>query len=212
MNNYIITIARGYGSGGSHIARELSSKLNIPYYDTEILTKASSLSGINESYFYQANEKISNGQLVFSNRKYDYSWPLYPSEDKRFLSNDNLFNYQARVILELAKSDQLSCIIVGKAANFILRDFPNALRINIQAPIEKCTNNIMERLVYDEAKAKNIILKTDQYRKNYYKYYTGGDWSNPAEYDLSINTGRISESAAVELILQTLKNKYQDIL
>lgn len=208
MKNYVITIARGYGSGGSHIARQLSKELNIPYYDTEILTKASELSGINESFFFEANEKISKGQLVFSGRKTDYQWVIYPPQDKRYLSNENLFAYQAKVMLNLAASGSQSCIIIGKAANFVLRTFPNVLRLNIQAPIEKCVCNIMDRLVVDEKEARKAIEVTDQYRKNYYKFYTGREWLDPVAYDLSINTGTVSENDAARLIEMIVKEKF----
>lgn len=208
MKNYVITIARGYGSGGSHIAKQLSSQLNIPYYDTEILTMASELSGINESFFFEANEKISNGQLVFSGKKNEYTWSILPPSDKRYLSNENLFAYQAKVILNLASAGNPSCIIVGKAANFILRTFPNVLRLNIQAPMDKCVCNICDRLVVDEKAARKAIEQTDRYRTNYYKYYTGGDWLDPAEYDLSINTGAFTEDQTSKMIISILKERF----
>lgn len=209
MKNYVITIARGYGSGGSHIAKQLSADLNIPCYDTEILTMASELSGINESFFFEANEKISKGQLTFSVRqKSDYLWNVVPPQDKRYLSNENLFAYQAKVILNLASAGNPSCIIVGKAANFILRTFPNVLKLNIQAPVEKCVYNIMDRLVVEKKEAQKAIEQTDQYRKNYYKYYTGREWLDPTEYDLSVNTGSISEPDAARMIELVLKERF----
>ena len=79
MKNYVITIARGYGSGGSHIARQLSKDLQIPCYDTEILTMASDLSGINEKFFFEANEKIDKGILPFPNRPVSYTHLTLPT-------------------------------------------------------------------------------------------------------------------------------------
>lgn len=207
MKNYVITIARGYGSGGSHIGKQLSTDLNIPYYDTEILQMAADLSGINESFFFEANEKIDKGLITINNSKGAYTGHIYDQNDKRYLSNENLFNYQAAVIRSLALAGKPSCIIIGKAANYILKTFPNVLSINIQAPFDYCTSNIMERLCYPEKEAQKLIIQTDKYRSNYYKYYTGGTWLNPAEYDLSINTETLSEDFAVELIKYTLKNK-----
>lgn len=207
MKNYVITIARGYGSGGSHIAKELSKELNIPYYDTEILDMAAEYSGINEEYFFEANEKIDRGQLIFNNKN-DHTWRILPPQDKRYLSNDNLFAYQAKVMLHLASAGSPSCIIIGKAANYVLRTFPNVLKLNIQASMDKCVRNIEDRLVVDEKQAKKNIEKINQYRTNYYKYYTGNDWNDPKEYDLSINTSLISEVDATELIKYTLKEKF----
>ncbi|MGN0160293.1 MAG: AAA family ATPase [Lachnospiraceae bacterium] len=207
MNNYVITIARGYGSGGSHIARKLSEELNIPVYDTEILRMASDLSGINESYFFEANEKINKGQLTLVGKS-DHTWRILPPQDKRYLSNDNLFAFQAKVMLGLASAGKPSCIIIGKAANYVLRTFPNVLKLNIQAPMDKCLRNIEERLVVDEIEAKRSIEKINKYRMDYYRYYTGKEWLDPAEYDLSINTGLISEEETVGLIKYMLQTKY----
>lgn len=207
MKNYVITIARGYGSGGSHIARQLSKDLQIPCYDTEILTMASDLSGINEKFFFEANEKIDKGILPFPNRQGVFTWSVFPPQDKRFLSNENLFAYQAKVILQLASAGGPSCIIIGKAANFILRTFPNTLKLNIQAPLDKCIFNIMDRLVVGEKEARKAIEQTDKYRSNYYKYYTGREWLDPVEYDLSINTGNIKEDDAAKMVEAILKER-----
>lgn len=207
MKNYIITIARGYGSGGSHIAKRLSEELNIPYYDSEILKKAAELSGINEAYFFEANEKINKGQIAVKNSKGVYTGRLYSPDDKKFLSNENLFNYQAEVIKTLALEGKESCIIVGKAANYILRSLKNVVKINIQAPIEHCVANVSRRLELNTVDARKLIEKTDAYRSNYYKYYTGNSWNDPTEYDMTINTGALGEAYAVELIEKIVKDK-----
>ena len=114
MNHFVITIARGYGSGGSHIAHKLCNRLGIKYYDTEILDMASNLSSINEKYFYEANEKIKKGFLSVNNKKGHYTGRIYSVEDKQYLSNENLFNYQAKVIKDIAIENNVSCVIIGK--------------------------------------------------------------------------------------------------
>lgn len=207
MKNYVITIARGYGSGGSHVARKVSQELGISYYDEEILQMAADLSGINETYFWEANEKINKGILAINSSKGVYNGKLYHVNDREFLSNENLFNYQAEVIKNFALEEKESCIIVGKAANYILRSLKNVIKINIQAPIDFSVGNIMERLQMGENKAKEMIIKTNKYRSDYYKYYTGRNWLDPAEYDLSINTAALGEQYAADLIVQLVKDK-----
>lgn len=207
MKNYVITIARGYGSGGSHIGRSLSSQLGIPYYDTEIITMASDKSGINEKYFYEANEKVNKGKLAIMNSKGAYTGTLYSEEDKKFLSNENLFNYQAKVIRNLAQAGGESCIIIGKAANYILRTLPNVVRVNIQASMNYCSHNIEERLNRSPIDAEREILEIDKYRSDYYKYYTGRQWLDPTEYDLSINTETVGEENATDFIIKMLNAK-----
>lgn len=207
MKNYIITIARGYGSGGSHIAKRISEELGIACYDEEILRMAADLSGINEQYFFEANEKIDKGIIAINASKGVYDGTMYRVNDKEFLSNENLFNYQAQVIKNLALDGKESCIIIGKAANYILRSLKNVVKINIQAPMEFCARNIMERMEKGQKEAEELIEKTNKYRTNYYKYYTGQNWLNPTEYDLSINTAVLGEAYAAKLIIQLVKDK-----
>ena len=207
MKHFVITIARGYGSGGSHIAHKLCNRLGIKYYDTEILDMASNLSSINEKYFYEANEKIKKGFLSVNNKKGHYTGKIYSVEDKQYLSNENLFSYRAKVIKDIAIENNVSCVIIGKAANYIIGSLKNVVTINIQAPLDKCINNISERVLLNKKEARELILKTDKYRSDYYHYYTGGEWNDPKEYDLTINTGSIDEDYAVEIIVDYLKHQ-----
>lgn len=207
MNNYIITIARGLGSGGSHVGKKLSEMLGIPCYDTEILNMASELSGINESYFLEANEKINKGQIKIRNSKGVYTGKLYSINSEKYLSNENMFNYQAEVIKTLALEGKVSCIVIGKAANKIIGSLKNVVTVNIQAPMDVCVGNITNRLQVNTIQAMELITQTNKYRSDYYKYYTGGDWNDSTEYDLTINTGAVGEDYAAQMILDYLRHK-----
>ncbi len=207
MGNYIITIARGLGSGGSHVGKKLSETLGIPCYDTEILEMASELSGINESYFFDANEKINKGQIRIRNSKGVYTGRLYSVEEEKYLSNENMFNYQAEVIKTLALEGKVSCNIIGKAANKIIGSLKNVVTVNIQAPMDICIGNVTKRLQINTVQAMEMIKETNTYRRNYYKYYTGGSWDDPTEYDLTINTGAVGEEYASQMIVDYLKFK-----
>lgn len=207
MSNYIITIARGLGSGGSHVGKRLSEMLGIPCYDTEILEMASELSGINESYFFEANEKINKGQIQLRNAKGVYTGRLYGIGEAKYLSNENMFNYQAEVIKTLALEGKQSCIIIGKAANKIIGSLKNVVTVNIQAPLDVCIANISNRLQMNTVEAREKILETNKYRANYYRYYTGGKWDDMTEYDLNINTGSVSEEYAAVMIKEYMKYK-----
>lgn len=209
MNNYVITIARGLGSGGSHIAKKLSAKLEIPCYDTEILTMASEESGINEKFFFEANEKINKGFIPLNKKEPVYTGRIYDTGDKRFLSDENLFNYQAKVIRQLAvqTNGKKSCIIIGKAANYILRNFPNVLSVNIQSGLEYCINNIMQRMAMEEEEAAAFINQTNKYRNTYYQYYTARKWDSTNEYDLCLNPAELGEDTCAEIIMYALMKK-----
>lgn len=131
----------------------------------------------------------------------------YAPSDRKFVSDDNLFRIQAWIIRELAKSKP--CIIIGKCANHILRDRANVLSVYVEAPRKTCVESIMQKSGVTTEQANKLIVKTDQYRAEYYKYYTGGDdWTNPTLYDLTVNTGRLSREDAARLIIQAARIKF----
>ena len=123
MDNFVITIARGYGSGGRQIGKLLAERLNIKYYDKELIKLASEKSGINEELFGNADEKAKNG--IFSRPKV-YNGELIPPSKKAFTSDENLFNFQAETIRELASKE--SCVIVGRCADFVLKNLYGRIR------------------------------------------------------------------------------------
>lgn len=180
MNNFVITIARGFGSGGKQIALEIGKKLGIPCYEREILDMASDRSGLNRTLFEQTDERLRGS--IFSKRlKGIPTITVASPEEKAFESDINLFNLQAQIIRSLALSE--SCIIVGKCADHILDYFDNVFRIYIDAPRDACVKSIVSKMGVTEAEANRLIKKTDKYRADYYRYYTGKDWTNPTNYD-----------------------------
>ena len=197
MKDYIITISRGYGSGGKQIAIKLADELGIPYYDSELFTMASEESGISEELFAKSDEKISSrfkGLLA----KSDYEMTVLSPDSKKFTSEDNLFNYQAYIIREIAKKG--SCIIIGRAADFVLKDSPDVISVNIEAPFDVCVKTVMDMFSLSEAEAQKRIVKTDRDRDDYYHYHTGGDRKDPLNYDLTLNSAKIGWDGCVELI------------
>ena len=167
-NKIVITIARGYGSGGKTVGKMLSKELNIPFYDREILYMASDDSGINLNLFQKNDEEINIGLFDSSTKKYNGG--LIPPEDSKFTSKENLFNYQAKIIKSLAEKE--SCIIVGRCADFILKDYDNVIKVFIWAPHETCVNTIMDMFAMSEKDADKKIRKIDKHRSEYYHYYT----------------------------------------
>jgi hypothetical protein len=203
MDNFVITIARGYGSGGKTIGRELASTLGINCYDREILQMASDDSGINEALFYEADEKFKPS--LFGNKKGVYTGNLIPPEDSDFVSNDNLFNYQAKIIQEKARTE--SCVIIGRAADFILRTFPNVVSVYVQAPFDVCVSEVAERTSISKKEAEHKITKIDKYRSDFYRHYTGHNWNDPANYDICINSARIGYERCADAIINFVEFK-----
>ena len=179
MEKVVITIARQYGSGGRTIGQMLSEELGIPYYDKELLKKASEDSGIHERLFAGADEKLKNSPLLRITKKV-YQGQLIPPESGGFTSMENLFNYQAKVIKELAEEE--SCIIIGRCADYVLRDYDNVLSVFVHAPEAYCIEQAKAKLSMPDKEIRKYIQKTDKERAEYYKHYTGREWTRSEEH------------------------------
>ncbi len=206
MKNYVITIARGYGSGGRTIGKMLADQLGISFYDRELLRLASDESGINEELFAKADESVRN-TLLYKIARNIYRGELIPPDSDDFISNDNLFNYQAKIIKGLAAQE--SCVIVGRCADFVLRDQPNVIRVFVHAPLESCIDRLEEMYGEERKALEKKILLTDKKRGIYYKYYTGQEWNDAMNYDLCINTSKLTFEQGVEAIKAFIQIKLQ---
>ncbi|MGN0503381.1 MAG: AAA family ATPase [Ruminococcus sp.] len=206
LDNYIITIARGFGSGGREVAFALSNKLGIPCYSSQILKMASDYSGINEKFFVKNDEKLTGLRLLMKLGSVPNTDRIVEPYDKKFTSDNNIFSIQKKIIRELAKTQ--SCVIIGKCSNYILRDCDNVCSVYIEAPRKACVERLKDYLGVDENEAASAIVRTDKYRSDYYKYYTGGhSWTNPTEYDMTLNSDRIGIEHCADIIINYLKLK-----
>ena len=203
MQKYVITIARGFGSGGKEIGVKLGQRLGIPCYEQQILSMASESSGINEALFNLADEKLDkSGRL----KGLPFNYIVEPS-DKRFTSNNNLFNIQSDIIRKLA--DNSSFIVIGKCADYVLKDYCNVASFYIEAPRADCVASIVKKMGVTEEEAHRLIAKTDKYRADYYKYYTKGNyWTNPVNYDMTLNSARVGRDRCVDVIENYIKVKF----
>jgi cytidylate kinase len=206
MDKYVITIARGYGSGGRTIGKMLSEELGIPYYDRDLLRLASDDSGINEQLFAKADEKIKKS-LLFNIARNVYKGELIAPDSDDFVSNDNLFNYQAKIIKELANTE--TCIIIGRCADFILKDDPNVVKVFVHAPFEDCVKTLKEMTGNPEKEIEKQITSIDKHRAEYYKYYTGRDWEDAKNYDLCLNSSNLGFDKCVEIVKAYLDIRFR---
>ena len=208
MEHYVITIARGFGSGGKEIGLRLSHKLGIPCYEKQILQMASDYSGLNKALFVKADEKLSGKKLAMALKQFPKTDRIAEPFQKEFVSDVNLFNIQAEIIRQLAKTE--SCIIIGKCANHILKEFDNVISVYVEAPRAACRAAVMERLDVTAQEANHMIYQTDKYRADYYSYYSGGGvWTDPVAYDMTLNSDRIGYDNCVELISQFRRIKFE---
>lgn len=206
MDNYVITVARGFGSGGKTIASRIAKHLGISCYENRILTLASQYSGIDEHDFQQVDEKLGGNFIMRELKKFPAARKYIPV-DRDFASDDKLFQYQCQIIKKLAEEE--SCVIVGKCADYVLRDYPRRISIYIEAPREACVRRTIEHMDVNSEEAERLFMKTDQYRTDYYRYYTGGlDWRSPVNYDLILNSERVGLDGCVEIIEAYVKKKF----
>ena len=202
-NNTVITIGRQYGSGGREIGKKISEILGIGYYDDELISLAAKSSGMNSDTLSDVDEKATNsllytlamgGSLFGGNAAIAYEMPI----------NDKLYIAQSDVIKDLAKKE--SCVIIGRCADYVLKDYPSVINLFIYADLEKRTARVAMRRGINESKARDIIIKTDKQRANYYNYYTSRKWGRIDNYDLCIDSGRIGCEKAAEVIAEYIKH------
>lgn len=206
MENFVITFARGFGSGGKEIASKLAKELGISCYENRILTLASQLSGLDENLFKAVDEKIRTNGGFSSFLKGLPRAKNYISRNEKFVSDDVLFDYQKKIINNLA--DNESCCIVGKCADYVLRGRSNVVSVYIEAPRSFCLERTMEHMGVTKEVAAATIKNTDKYRADYYQYYTNGNyWTNPVNYDLTINSEKVGIDNSVKLLKEYLKIK-----
>ena len=205
MENIVITIARQYGSGGRTVGEMLADKLDIHYYDKELMKLASDESGINEALFVNADEKIKSTKL-FRIARSAYNGELIPPESDDFTSNDNLFNYQAKIIRELA--DEESCVIIGRCADYVLKEYDNVLSVFVHAPRDFCLEHASKKHSMNARELERFVQKTDKHRADYYKYHTGREWTDARNYDLCLDSSKLGFDRCVEEIIAYMNVRF----
>lgn len=202
--NFVITIARGFGSGGKEIASAVAKKMGIQCYEHAILTLAAGMSGLDRSHFAKSDENILKPSFIHTIKE-----TLTPTPEANFVSNDELFGYEAQIMKGLASSE--SCVIVGKAADYVLRDMDNVFSFYIEAPREYCLKNVMRKMDVTEAEAHDLITKTDKRRAEFYKYVTKGNyWTNPVNYHMTLNAEKVGKQACIDLIAGYVEAKMKE--
>ena len=201
MEKLTITIARSYGSGGRTLGKKLSDVLGVRYYDREILRIASDESGISEALFGQADEYVRSlplSKIAKITKGFKDDEDVLPPTSPDFTSRDNLFRYQAKTIRRL--SDEESCIIIGRAADYVLRGRENVIRLFFYASRENCITRVVNQEGVSEKEAIARIERIDKARANYYKYFTGHDWNDARNFDLCLDTAAMSYEKLIEIV------------
>ena len=193
IQHVIITIAREYGSGGHLLGEMLSKELGIKLYDKEFIHLVAEKSGINEQYIKKNEQSIPSFWLKCILGKNSEQ-----SLERSLSSDDVLFVAESKIIQELAEKGP--CIIVGRCADFVLRDYPNLIKVFCYSDLKSACVRCVQEYGVSEEKAESEIKRINHNRIAHYEYYTGEKWGEPHHYNLMINTGSIDLSVACNLI------------
>ncbi|MGN1410315.1 MAG: AAA family ATPase [Eubacteriales bacterium] len=202
MKNYIVTIARQYGSGGRECGKKLSELTGYKFYDKDLITLAAQKSGLSTDTLQTVDEKAASsllytlalGSSIYNHGVDSVNLPI----------NDKLFVVQSEIIKELANSGE-GAIIVGRCADYVLSGRDNLVRVYITAEFDSRVQTVMQRHNLTQSQAKDLIVKTDKRRANYYSYYTGDKWGKADKYDLVISTDKIGIDGAAQMISEYIK-------
>ena len=198
-SNVVIAVTRQFGSLGRPIAREVASKLGLKFIDREIIEKAAERMG----YKIDELEKIDNHRIKgFSRMKYPLGIGSRELQDK-------LFEIEKSIILEYATYD--NCVIVGRCANYILKNRPNVLKVHIYAPYEKRLEMSVEDLHLTKGEAKAMIDKVDDARSCYYLYHTGETFNSTAYQDILLNSAMLGFDENVKLLCDIARDRFPSL-
>lgn len=205
MEKFVITIARQYGSGGRTIGQMLAKELGVEYYDKDLIVKASEESGINMALFANADERSKGFFKKF--KKKNYGGEVLSPSSKDYNSEENLFNYQAKIIRELA--DKESCIIIGRAADYILKDRDDVLSVFVHAPQWFLMEQAAKKHSMTDKELEKYIAKIDKDRAEYYKNHTGREWTDARNYDLCLDSSKLGFERCVEEIKAYMQVRFK---
>ncbi len=189
----IITIAREYGSGGRYIGKLVASELGIPLYDKEFIAEIANKTGLSEEYI--ENQEQKRETLAGLNNGY------YIGLDNK----DELFLKETELIKEIAQKG--SCVIVGRCADFILKENKNVIKVFIYSDMEHKIKRAVEYYHLDKNKAEKEIKRINKLRANHYKYYTEREWNNHENYDICLNSDALGVEKVAEMICNIVKEK-----
>lgn len=199
----IIALGRQYGSGGREIGEKLARLMDVPFYDRELIALAAQRSGIAPEVYASIDETATNSLLyALSTGAFMFSSHFSSSVDLPM--NDKLYILQNKIISDIAEKEG-SCVIVGRCADYILRNNPNCVSVFVYAPLEQRIERIKKKDGITADAAESKIVKTDKRRANYYNFYTNQEWGDISSYELAISSYPLGSEKTAEMILEYVK-------
>lgn len=195
----IITVSREFGSGGRSIAKETAVRLGYEYYDNELVKLIAKESGLAEDYI------LENGEYACSTNSFLFNWAINAETSRAgaLPISDQLYMAQRKVILSLAEKG--NCVILGRCADFILKDRDDCLNVFIRAPQDYKADRIVRLYGETDEHPEKRLKDKDDRRRAYYKHYTGENWGDPRSYHICLNSGLLGPDLCVDLIVMAAK-------
>ena len=204
MEKKIITISREFGSGGRTMGRKIAEKLGIPFYDKELVDQIAVESGFAPKFVEEHGEHSPSGSFF----SYAFAPQGVPGIMNGLSTADFLWNIQCNVILQLA--DQGPCVIVGRNADYILKDRPDALHVYVFADVPYRAERIVRLYGESEKSPEQRLTEKDKRRRVNYQHYTGRTWGMAQNYDLCLDTGVLGEDYCAEIVVNAVLNSKKD--
>lgn len=204
--NFVITIGRQFGSGGRELGKLLASTFGIEYYDKELLQEAAKQAGMSPEFFAQSDERAPSFLSGMFAVGTGYN-PASCYSCSSSLTGDSVYCAQSEFIRKIA--NEKSCVIVGRSADYVLREHPRCVNIFVHSSEEDCIARIMRRGDKPTPEqARTIAHKTNKLRANYYNFYTDKRWGDAASYDLTLNTSLLKMEDAVAIIAEYIRCRF----
>lgn len=204
MEKKIITISREFGSGGRTMGRKIAEKLGIPFYDKELVDQIAVESGFAPKFVEEHGEHSPSGSFF----SYAFAPQGVPGIMNGLSTADFLWNIQCNVILQLA--DQGPCVIVGRNADYILKDRPDALHVYVFADVPYRAERIVRLYGESEKSPEQRLAEKDKRRRVNYQHYTGRTWGMAQNYDLCLDTGVLGEDYCAEIVVNAVLNSKEE--
>lgn len=205
-SNFVIVIGREFGSGGRHIGKKIAEILSIPYYDSQLLDQAAEAEGLNPNFFRKHEEKRPNILKLLLQGAYGIADNFHTLP----VSSEKIYNLQSKLIRKVSADN--SCVIVGRNADFILKNHPQLLSVFLHAPESHRVQRILKRMeAADEEKALALLRQHDRRRESFYNYYTGDKkWGQANNYHLCLDTSLIDDDTIIDTIINLAKKRFLD--
>ena len=202
MKKKIVTISRQYGSGGRYIGENLAKAMGVPCYDEKLIDMVAKESGFAQSFVAEKGERMTGSLLFNIASSLSFANNVFSTNNGVTLQ-DEIYFTQNRIIKELA--DKGPCVIVGRCADYILREREDCLNVFIFADNESKIERAEKYFNITREEAPVVLKKKDKARANHYKYYTDQEWGMASNYDLCLNSGLIGIEGCVKAIQQVLE-------